>query len=42
MASDGPPAGVDYANFSFDDKMRIYYSMRPAHPPVPARCMCSL
>jgi len=29
MASDGPSAGVDYANFSFDDKMRIYYSMHP-------------
>ena len=28
MASDGAP-GVDYGSLSFDDKMRIYYSMRP-------------
>jgi hypothetical protein len=28
MPSDGAP-GVDYGSLSFDDKMRIYYSMRP-------------
>jgi len=42
MADDGPPAGVDYASFTFDDKMRIYYSMRP--PPLlprrPGRAPC--
>ena len=41
MADGAPAAGVDYANFSFDDKMRIYYSMRPcALLSYPRACFC--
>ena len=32
--ADDRPAGVDYSSFSFDDKMRVYYSA----PPTPPAC----